>query len=158
MLLRQESQGTVEPFAAAGARREGQQGRQSLENRVRIRCRGSQEAAPHPGQRTVRTGADSVKAFLGNPCDLARVGRRQAAAARDDMWVVAGQNRNIARKQWDRLLALNLDDGVPGADVMVADQPVGDREKGRAFLGGELRIERELARQLTVDDHAPGQA
>ena len=92
MLLGEEAHRTVEPLRFAPGDIERQQRRQRIEQRMVAGLGGFEEAAPHFGLGPVRPACDSVDALLGDPADLARVGRAQAGAARQPMRIVARED------------------------------------------------------------------
>jgi hypothetical protein len=74
------------------------------------------------------------------------------------MRVVPRQDRDPARAEGHRRLALDLDQRVAGADKMIADQRLGLWEERREMVGRELCQQAEIAGQLRIDHHAAGQA
>ncbi len=157
-LLGDEAHRAVEPLRLAARDIEREERGQGIEQGVRAAFGGAEEAAPDLGLRPVGPVQHMVHAVRRDPADFADVGRREAAAAGQEVRVVARKDGDSAGAQGDGRLAVDLDDRPAGTDVMVADQGLGRRKEGRAMVGRELGQHAEIAGQISVDHDSAGQA
>src|SRR5438309_10726700 len=120
----------------------------------------SQKPAPDFRYLSASAASDAMHALLGDPGDLPRIGRGEAAAARERVRIVPRKDGDAPGADFLRGNPLDLDlDRQPArADEMVADQPLRLREEGGEMFRREMRQHAEFAAELAVDDHAPRQA
>jgi hypothetical protein len=74
------------------------------------------------------------------------------------MRFISRNDRDGARFKCHRSHALDFDDQLARANIVIADELVGHREEGLEMAGGELGGDAKVSTELPVDDHAPSEA